>query len=147
MIYELLHNVSHVSWGFFDLMVFWRNRETVKPLSLRRLPLDLKASPKLTDRSWPQSEKNGQNEEINGELEHPTKDDIMINEGFKGKIIKLNSGFSSKPCLPKGQSFFLAVLSQNMGYQEIHSHVPGLENCSGDIDLRFPWMFHFLVRS
>ena len=32
---------------------------------------------------------------------------IPPHEGFKGKIIKLNSGFSSKPCLPKGQSFFL----------------------------------------
>ena len=51
MIYELFRNVSHVSWVFLIWMVFWRrNHETVKPLSLRRLPLDLKASPKLTDR-------------------------------------------------------------------------------------------------
>ena len=55
MIYELFRNVSHGSWGFFCLDVFFG--ETVKPLSLRRLPLDHKASPKLTDRSWPQSEK------------------------------------------------------------------------------------------
>ena len=55
MIYELFHNVSHVSWGSFDLDGFFGG-ETVKPLSLRRLPhLDHKASPKPTDRSWPQS--------------------------------------------------------------------------------------------
>jgi hypothetical protein len=36
---------------------------------------------------------------------------IPPNEGFEGKIIKLNSGFSSKTCLPKGQSFFFVVLS------------------------------------
>ena len=51
MIYELFHNVSHVSWGF----------------------LDHKASPKLTVRWWPQSWKNGsKNGEIKGGLEHPT---------------------------------------------------------------------------
>jgi hypothetical protein len=75
MIYELFHNVSHVSWGFFDLDGFFGGETEKSLLSLRRLPLDHKASPKLTDRSWPQSEKNGsKNEEIKGgELEHPTK--------------------------------------------------------------------------
>ena len=57
MIYELFHNVSHVSWGFFDLDGFFGGETEKSLLSLRRLPLDHKASPKLTDRSWPQSEK------------------------------------------------------------------------------------------
>ena len=74
MIYELFHNVSQCFTCFMGVLWFrCFFGETVKPLSLRRLPLDLKASPKLTDRSWPQSEKKGQNEEINGELEHPTE--------------------------------------------------------------------------
>ena len=71
--------------------------ETVKPLSLRRLPLDLKASPKLTDRSWPQSEKKGKMRKSMVSWNIPPNDDIMINEGFKGKI-KLNGRFS-RPCL------------------------------------------------
>ena len=77
----------------------WFFGETVKPLSLGRLPLDHKASPKLTDRSWPQSEKKWAkwgNQWWAG-ASHQMK-------VFKGKI-KLNGGFS-RPCLPRGQSVF-----------------------------------------
>ena len=97
MIYELFHNVSHVSWGFFDLDgFFWRWNWEVTAKSEKTAPGSQSLTKKLTDRSWPQSEKNGsKNEEIKGgELEHPTK------WGFKGKI-KLNGGFS-RPSLPKG---------------------------------------------
>jgi len=94
--------------GSLIWMVFWRNRETVKPLSLRRLPLDLKASPKLTDRSWPQSEKKGKMRKSMVSWNIPPNDDIMINEGFKGKIDQTKWPIF-ETMFTKG--FFFAVLS------------------------------------
>jgi hypothetical protein len=77
-------------------MVFWRNRETTK--SEKTAP----GSQSLTKAHRPV---------IASEV---VSWNIPPNEGFKGQI-KLNGGFS-RPSLPKGQSFFLAVLSQNMGF-------------------------------
>ena len=120
-------------------MFFWRNRETTKSekiappgwQSLTKAYRPVMASVKKWLQKW------GKSKVVSWK--------IPPNEGFKGKIINLNGGFS-RPCLPKGQSFFFAVLSRiKYGIwccQEIHSsHVPGLENCSSDIDLRFPWIF------
>ena len=117
-------------------MVFWRNRETTKSektapgsQSLTKAYRPVMAS--VLKKMIPKTGKSKVGWKI------------PPYEGFKGKIIKLNSGFSSKPCLPKGQSFFFGSSESKYGIwccQEIHSsHVPGLEN--GDIDLRFPWIF------
>ena len=118
MIDELFHNVSHVSWGFFDLdfrWFFWRwNWEVTK--SEKTAP----GSQSLTKAYRPVMASVKKMVPKMGKSKVSWK--IPPNEGFKGKI-KLNGGFS-RPSLPKGQSFFFGS-SQNMGFggQEIHSHV------------------------
>ena len=122
---------------------FWRWNWEVTAKSEKTAPGSQSLTKKLTDRSWPQSEKNGsKNEEIKGgELEHPTK------WGFKGKIKTKWRIFETifTKGYPKGSIVLFDSSESKYGIWCCQGDPQpcGLEN--GDIDLRFPWIFHFLV--